>query len=86
MVVAMVPGGIEPVFGVVGDKGPANQLGEASIAMNGKLLGKTNEPINYDEVRGRGRFAGKAWTVPRAWVLVFPRSRDEDNPDRKSVV
>ena len=64
--VAMLPDSSAPVFAVVGDKGPVNQLGEGSIALNWKLLGKTSPPVNYDEVRGRGPFAGRAWTVKRA--------------------
>jgi hypothetical protein len=35
------PGERHVQFAVVGDHGPANKLGEASIALNGRLLGKT---------------------------------------------
>jgi hypothetical protein len=80
LVVAMLPGSTSPVYAVVGDRGPVNQLGEASVALNGKLLGKTAPPINYDEVRGRGQFAGRGWMVPRALVLVFPATRDTGTP------
>jgi hypothetical protein len=80
LVVAMLPGTTRPVYAVVGDKGPVNQLGEGSVALNGKLLGKSAQPINYNEVRGRGQFAGRGWMVPRAYVLVFPATRDARNP------
>ncbi|OGB27188.1 MAG: hypothetical protein A3I66_11590 [Burkholderiales bacterium RIFCSPLOWO2_02_FULL_57_36] len=80
LVVAMVPGTAKPVFAVVGDTGPAGELGEGSLALNGSLLGKKAEPTNYLEVRGKGAFKGKAWTVPKAIVIVFPGSRDTANP------
>lgn len=80
LVVAMLPDGTTPVFGVVGDTGPPRELGEASVAMNGKLLGKTGEPQNYDEVRGRGPFAGRGWGVRRAIVLIFPATRNAEDP------
>jgi hypothetical protein len=69
-----------PVFAVVGDTGPGGQLGEASVALNGKLLGKTAPPKNYNEVRGRGEFKGQSWVVKRAIVLVFPKTHDPKNP------
>jgi hypothetical protein len=72
LVVAMVPGTQKPVYGVVGDNGPRNRLGEASIAMNGKLLGKSHEPENYREVRG--------WVVPSAVLLIFSNTRNADRP------
>jgi hypothetical protein len=80
LVVAVVPGTSKPVYAVIGDTGPATELGEGSIALNGKLLGKTAPPINYLEVRGKGQFKGKAWTVSRAIVLIFPGTRDVGNP------
>ncbi len=80
LVIAMVPGGTNPVFAVVGDIGPASELGEGSVALNGKLLGKTAEPVNYNEVRGRKPFSGRGWVVPTALVLVFPATRDAKNP------
>ena len=46
-------------FAVVGDYGPASKLGEASIALHGRLLGKAAEPLNYREVRGKVPFPGK---------------------------
>lgn len=80
LAVVMRPGGTTPVFAVVGDKGPPNKLGEGSVALNGKLLGRTGQPRNYDEVRGRPPFAGRGWGVPRALVLIFPASRDRRDP------
>lgn len=80
LVVAMVPESSKPVFAVVGDLGPANELGEGSIALNGKLLGKTALPTNYLEVRGKGQFKGQAWTVPKAIVVIFPGTRNSAEP------
>jgi hypothetical protein len=82
LAVALAPGpaAAAPVFAVVGDTGPGGQLGEASVALNGKLLGKTAPPKNYDEVRGRGVFKGQGWVVPRAIILVFPKTHDPKNP------
>jgi hypothetical protein len=80
LAVAMVPGTNQPVYAVVGDTGPARELGEGSIALNGKLLDRTSLPINYLEVRGKGEFKGRGWTVPRAIVLIFPGTRDVENP------
>jgi len=80
LAVAMRSGDSNAVYSVVGDTGPSTELGEASIALNGKLLGKTAEPQNYQEVTGRGAFKGRGWVVPRAIVLIFPKSRDPKNP------
>lgn len=80
LVVAMVPRTAKPVFAVVGDTGPSGELGEGSLALNGSLLGKTAAPINYLEVRGKEKFRGRAWTVPKAIVIIFPGSRDSANP------
>ncbi|WP_222101909.1 glycoside hydrolase family 75 protein [Methylomonas koyamae] len=80
LAVALVPGSSAPVFAVVGDTGPAKELGEGSVALNGKLLGKNAAPANYQEVRGKGAFKGKAWTVPQAMVLIFPASGDSVEP------
>ncbi|ALN61710.1 hypothetical protein GLA29479_826 [Lysobacter antibioticus] len=80
LAVAMKPGSDQPVFAVVGDSGPSRELGEASIALNGRLLGRSALPANYREVRGRGEFSGRGWTVPRAIVLIFPGTRDTANP------
>ena len=62
-----------PVYAVVGDTGPADRLGEGSIALNGQLLRRTGEPVNYDQVV-------RDYVVPRAHVLVFPGSRDASRP------
>lgn len=80
LVVTMVPGAAAPVFAVVGDTGPSGELGEGSIALNGQLLGKTRNPTNYLEVRGKPPFAGQGWTVPKAAMLIFPGSRDVADP------
>jgi hypothetical protein len=80
LAVVVRSGDTTPVFAVVGDLGPHSQLGEASVALNGRLLGKTGPPKNYDEVRGRGEFKGQGWVVPRAIVLLFPKTRDADDP------
>jgi hypothetical protein len=80
LVVAMTPGSTTPVYAVVGDLGPVDRLGEGTVALAAKLLGKTSPPENYDEIRGRGRFVGRGWTVSRALVLVFPGTRDSANP------
>lgn len=62
----------QPLMAVVGDSGPVDSLGEASIAMNGRLLGKAAEPVNYKEV--------KTWVVPRTFVLIFAGSRNTAQP------
>jgi hypothetical protein len=80
LVVAMVPGSSTPVYAVVGDTGPSNELGEGSVALNGKLLSKDSLPSNYREVRGRDEFKGKGWMVQKAVIVVFPGTRDEANP------
>jgi hypothetical protein len=67
------------VFAVVGDKGPAKELGEGSIALTGALLGKTAEPANYREVRGKPPYAGKGWDA-KGLVLIFPGSADPNAP------
>lgn len=76
LVAVWKPGQTTVHFAVVGDHGPANKLGEASIALNGRLLGKTNEPVNYRELRGKEPFAGKGWGVNRAVTVVFASTRD----------
>lgn len=78
LVVAM--SGQRTVRGVIGDTGPARKLGEATLAMNGQLLGKTEEPKNYNQVRGRKPYQGQGWSVPSAFVLIFAGSRDDTNP------
>ena len=76
LVVALLPGSDSPVFAVVGDLGPSNRLGEGTVALAAKLLGKTAPPKNYNEIRGRAEFVGRGWTVPRALVVVFPGTRN----------
>jgi hypothetical protein len=80
LAVVAVPGDSRVVYAVVGDSGPRDKLGEASIALNGQLLGKTQPPANYREVRGKSPYQGKGWAVPKAVVLVFPGTRDGANP------
>lgn len=80
LVVALRLDRMEPVGAVVGDSGPSGELGEGSVALNGRLLGKTAEPVNYRELRGKPPFTGKGWTVPPTLVLVFPGSRDRTQP------
>lgn len=48
--------------------------------MNGRLLGKTAEPVNYQELRGKGVFKGKSWVTPPAVVIVFPGTRNAAEP------
>lgn len=67
-------------FAVVGDKGPPNELGEISIALAGKLLGKQSPPTNYREIRGKPPYAGMGWTVGKTYMLVFPKSRKSSDP------
>lgn len=74
-------------YAVVGDIGPARELGEASIALAGTLRGKTKEPENYCEVRGKpaskcsGKdYKGRGWDVGKTYVLVFPNTRVTDEP------
>lgn len=68
------------VHGVVGDTGPTNKLGEASIAMNGRLLERKGLPVNYREVRGQGEYEGKGWSAPATFILIYARSKDADHP------
>jgi hypothetical protein len=73
LVVAMTPKSEMPVYAIIGDLGPPNSLGEGSIAMAGKLLGRTAEPKNYVEIKN-------SWQIPRAFILIFPGSRDQQDP------
>ncbi len=60
--------------------GPTDELGEGSIALNGKLLGKS-EPANYREIRGKSPFSARdAWVTPPAAVLIFPGTLNRQNP------
>lgn len=69
------------VLGVVGDQGPPDKLGEASLAMNGALLGKNAPPENFLEVRGKTpKYAGKGWVAPPTFTLIFAGSRDRAQP------
>lgn len=54
-------------YGIVGDKGPADELGEASVAMNRILRGlpASENPANYSD-------AVKRFQAPRSIVLIFP--------------
>ncbi|MEO8314207.1 MAG: hypothetical protein ABI645_05375 [Pseudomonadota bacterium] len=61
-----------PVMAVVGDSGPVDSLGEASIALNGQLLGKQSPPETYKQV--------KTWVVPPTLVLFYAGTRDTQNP------
>lgn len=67
-------------FAVVGDMGPSRELGEVSVALAGALLGKSQAPVNYREIRGREPFKGKGWTVGNTFVLVFPGTRPGSSP------
>jgi hypothetical protein len=67
--------GSKAVFAVVGDKGPAKELGEGSIALNGELLGKTAPPATYEEAKGRDE-----WNVRMAFTLIFPGTRSPAAP------
>ncbi len=80
LAVAMLPDRGEPVFAVIGDVGPVDELGEGSLALNGKLLNK-NEPVNYREVRGKAPFTRKdSWVTPPTAVLIFPGTRNVKDP------
>jgi hypothetical protein len=65
---------------VVGDLGPRTELGEGTLALSKILLGKQNDPVSYVEVRGRGNFVGQGWDVPNGIVLIFPSTRNDDEP------
>jgi len=80
LAVAMSADGKTLLYAVVGDTGPVNELGEISVALAGQLLGKTGPPANYNEIRGRPPYQGKAWTVGRTFVLVFPNSGRPSDP------
>lgn len=80
LAVALRPGSTVPVFAVIGDYGPSGELGEGSIALNGRLLGKTTPPDNYREVRGKAPYHGKAWVVPATFILIFPGTRNVSAP------
>ena len=50
------------------------------VALNGRLLGKTADPLNYQELRGKGIFKGKAWVTPPTVVIGFPGTRNATEP------
>lgn len=60
------------VMAVVGDTGPVNSLGEATVAMNRQLMGKQGDPANYKEA--------KSWVASPTMVLIFTGSRDVAQP------
>lgn len=80
LAVVMSGDGARIAYAVVGDQGPARELGEGSIALAGTLLGKAAEPANYREVRGKSPYVGKGWDVPKAFVLILPGTRNAAQP------
>lgn len=85
LAVVMSADGSVLAYSVVGDTGPARNIGEGTIALAGRLLGKKNEPKNYCEVRGKSNcgganYRGQGWDVPMAHVIIFPRTKDEEHP------
>jgi hypothetical protein len=80
LAVVMSGDGSVLTYAVVGDTGPSREIGEGTIALAGRLLGKSAEPANYREVRGKTPYVGKGWDVPKAFVLVLPGSRNGANP------
>jgi hypothetical protein len=81
LAVVLPANGRPPVYAVVGDTGPAKELGEGSIALAGALLGKTHEPASYREVRGKKPYEGQGWDA-KATVLIFPNTRSQTEPYR----
>lgn len=68
-------------FAVVGDYGPAKKLGEATVGLNGKLLGKTEPPANRLQLLGKqAPHLGQSWNVRNAVMVVFPGSRNTSQP------
>jgi hypothetical protein len=81
LAVVMNGNGTQVFYAVVGDLGPHNELGEASVALAGRLLGKTSPPANYQEIRGRGPdYEGMGWDVELAYVLILPRTGNATEP------
>lgn len=71
-IVAMTLGGGGRIaYGLVGDKGPADEIGEASVAMNRRLNGltSTERPANYSDAVAR-------FQAPRSVILIFPGTRN----------
>jgi hypothetical protein len=79
LAVALSANGNVLSYSVVGDTGPAKELGEVSVALAQRLTGRP-VPTNYQEIRGRGHFRGHAWSVGRTFVLIFPNSRNALQP------
>ena len=79
LVVALAPGSDSPVYGVVGDTGDADKLGEASVAMNGQLKGLARKPANAVDL--------KNWEISSAEIVIFPATRNQKNPylDQSSI-
>jgi hypothetical protein len=73
LIVAISPSSTAPVYGVVGDAGPATKLGEGSVALNGQLKNINVPPKNYKDVTTH-------WVVGDATVLIFPGTRDIKSP------
>jgi hypothetical protein len=73
LIVAISPSQSEPVYGVIGDLGPENKLGEASVAMNVALNNINRAPENYNDVTYH-------WVVNDATILIFPGTRDNKSP------
>jgi Fungal chitosanase of glycosyl hydrolase group 75 len=80
LAVVMSRDGTQIFYAVVGDLGPANELGEGSVALAGRLLGRTQPPANYREIRGRPPYQGQGWDVSRAYVLILPGTRNAGQP------
>ena len=74
------PDGSRVEFAVVNDAGPARQLGEISVGLAGRLIGKTAPPVNFKQIMGRSPFQGQSWLPGRTVVLVFPGTRDTAQP------
>ncbi|MEH3036740.1 MAG: glycoside hydrolase family 75 protein [Sphingomonas adhaesiva] len=66
-VVAMTLQSRRIAYGLVGDKGPTNELGEASVAMNRTLNGlpDSERPANYRDAVAR-------FQAPRSIILLLP--------------
>lgn len=77
LAVVMSGDGTVLTFAVVGDVGPASELGEGTIALAKTLLRKDALPLNYREVRGD---TGQRWIPGKTFTLIFPKSRDAKNP------
>ena len=80
LAVVLSADGTKTVPAVVGDAGPRRQIGEGSLALAANLLGKTGEPANYKEVRGREPYRDRGWGVSKAFVLVFAGTRSTSEP------